>query len=148
VKKWTAGVDLFKKKYALLPINEDHHWYLVLITNLNSCIPKGHQSNQNRNNINTSEEPTEFKKSTIYVLDSLHGKHTKCIKNIIKYLRMEAKHKRDVDLESFINPVTEYPLVPRQKNYYDCGIYILHFAELFTLNPQKFIEALNVSIYK
>ncbi|KAG8720232.1 hypothetical protein FRC08_000797 [Ceratobasidium sp. 394] len=34
VKKWTRGVDLFKKKYIIVPINERFHWYLAII-----CFP-------------------------------------------------------------------------------------------------------------
>ncbi|KAJ3023664.1 hypothetical protein HKX48_001888 [Thoreauomyces humboldtii] len=33
VKKWTSKVDLFKKKYIFIPINENMHWYLALIYN-------------------------------------------------------------------------------------------------------------------
>ncbi|KAG8710565.1 hypothetical protein FRC08_016995 [Ceratobasidium sp. 394] len=34
VKRWTTGVDLFKKKYIVVPINERFHWYLAII-----CFP-------------------------------------------------------------------------------------------------------------
>ncbi|KAF7364961.1 ULP-PROTEASE domain-containing protein [Mycena venus] len=31
VRKWTAKFDLFDKKYIIVPINEDLHWYLAII---------------------------------------------------------------------------------------------------------------------
>ncbi|KAJ7784364.1 hypothetical protein B0H16DRAFT_295419 [Mycena metata] len=31
VKKWTAKFDLFNKKYIVVPINENLHWYLAII---------------------------------------------------------------------------------------------------------------------
>ncbi|KAI6129977.1 hypothetical protein EV401DRAFT_681080 [Pisolithus croceorrhizus] len=31
VRKWTAKVDLFSKKYIIVPINENLHWYLAII---------------------------------------------------------------------------------------------------------------------
>ncbi|KAG8936385.1 hypothetical protein FRC02_002609 [Tulasnella sp. 418] len=31
VKKWTAKVDIFQKKYIIVPINEQFHWYLAII---------------------------------------------------------------------------------------------------------------------
>ncbi|KAF9777986.1 hypothetical protein BJ322DRAFT_1114528 [Thelephora terrestris] len=31
VRKWTSKVDLFSKKYLLVPINEHLHWYLAII---------------------------------------------------------------------------------------------------------------------
>ncbi|KAG5654258.1 hypothetical protein H0H81_005501 [Sphagnurus paluster] len=31
VRKWTAKLDLFSKKYIIIPINEHLHWYLAII---------------------------------------------------------------------------------------------------------------------
>ncbi|KIK94059.1 hypothetical protein PAXRUDRAFT_828393 [Paxillus rubicundulus Ve08.2h10] len=31
VRKWTSKVDLFSKKYIIVPINENIHWYLAII---------------------------------------------------------------------------------------------------------------------
>ncbi|THH19095.1 hypothetical protein EW146_g2015 [Bondarzewia mesenterica] len=33
VRKWTSKVDLFQKKYLIVPINEHLHWYLAIICN-------------------------------------------------------------------------------------------------------------------
>ncbi|KAI5119191.1 hypothetical protein M0805_004446 [Coniferiporia weirii] len=33
LRKWTAKIDLFKKKYIIVPINENVHWYLAIICN-------------------------------------------------------------------------------------------------------------------
>lgn len=33
VKKWTKKVDVFKKKYLVIPINEKLHWYLAILVN-------------------------------------------------------------------------------------------------------------------
>ncbi|KAF9046438.1 hypothetical protein BJ165DRAFT_1163354 [Panaeolus papilionaceus] len=31
VKKWTSKLDIFQKKYIIVPINENMHWYLAII---------------------------------------------------------------------------------------------------------------------
>lgn len=31
VRKWTSKFDIFKKKYIIVPINENFHWYLAII---------------------------------------------------------------------------------------------------------------------
>ncbi|KAG6841694.1 hypothetical protein C0991_007964 [Blastosporella zonata] len=31
VRKWTSKIDIFSKKYIIIPINENLHWYLVII---------------------------------------------------------------------------------------------------------------------
>ncbi|KZT51423.1 cysteine proteinase [Calocera cornea HHB12733] len=36
VRKWTSKVDIFAKKYIIVPINEHLHWYLAII-----CNPQG-----------------------------------------------------------------------------------------------------------
>lgn len=33
VKKWTKKIDIFKKRYLVVPINEKMHWYLAVVTN-------------------------------------------------------------------------------------------------------------------
>ncbi|KAJ1982586.1 hypothetical protein H4R35_000212 [Dimargaris xerosporica] len=33
VKSWTSKVDIFKKRYIIIPIHERAHWYLALIVN-------------------------------------------------------------------------------------------------------------------
>ncbi len=41
VRKWTKkgnGVDLFEKKFIVVPINESLHWYVAVIVNLDKCV--------------------------------------------------------------------------------------------------------------
>ncbi|TCD69028.1 hypothetical protein EIP91_009091 [Steccherinum ochraceum] len=33
VRKWTSRIDIFSKKYLIVPINEHLHWYLAIICN-------------------------------------------------------------------------------------------------------------------
>ncbi|KAJ9476745.1 Ubiquitin-like-specific protease 2 [Pseudozyma hubeiensis] len=33
LRRWTAKEDLFSKKYIVIPVNENYHWYLALIVN-------------------------------------------------------------------------------------------------------------------
>ncbi|OCF37420.1 hypothetical protein I316_00541 [Kwoniella heveanensis BCC8398] len=33
VKKWTKGKNIFDKKFVVVPINENYHWYLAVIVN-------------------------------------------------------------------------------------------------------------------
>ncbi|THH27755.1 hypothetical protein EUX98_g6430 [Antrodiella citrinella] len=33
VRKWTSKIDIFHKKYLIVPINENLHWYLAIICN-------------------------------------------------------------------------------------------------------------------
>lgn len=38
MKKWTKSVDIFKKKYIIVPINESFHWYTAVIVNPSNIL--------------------------------------------------------------------------------------------------------------
>lgn len=40
VKKWTTRVDIFSKRFLVVPINESLHWYLAVVTNPFLAIPR------------------------------------------------------------------------------------------------------------
>ncbi|PKS10685.1 hypothetical protein jhhlp_002441 [Lomentospora prolificans] len=40
VKKWTAKIDLFSYDYIVVPVNENAHWYLLIICNPSKLLPE------------------------------------------------------------------------------------------------------------
>ncbi|KAJ1960986.1 hypothetical protein GGI12_003501 [Dipsacomyces acuminosporus] len=48
LKKWTANADLFSKKYIFVPINENIHWYLAIITNPDLLLSKNSESSDHK----------------------------------------------------------------------------------------------------
>ncbi|CAO3597888.1 unnamed protein product [Absidia cylindrospora] len=135
VRKWTSKIDLFSKKYAIFPINENWHWYLVLVCNLDKCIP-----NQTLADPPSTTDPLD--KPHIFVLDSLGGIQRNTVANINHYLVTEAQHRRHVDPSAFVQPRTHYANVPKQDNSCDCGVFLLHFVDQFLNSPQDFIRIL------
>lgn len=51
VKKWTSRVDLFKKKYLVVPINEHLHWYLAIVTNPFLAFPEEVRKEKQRKDV-------------------------------------------------------------------------------------------------
>lgn len=43
VSKWTKAVDLFKRDFVVVPVNENFHWYLAIICNLPYFLPDSEQ---------------------------------------------------------------------------------------------------------
>ncbi|KIW13578.1 hypothetical protein PV08_08767 [Exophiala spinifera] len=43
VSKWTKAVDLFKRDFVVVPVNENFHWYLAIICNLPYFLPESEQ---------------------------------------------------------------------------------------------------------
>ncbi|KAG9004608.1 hypothetical protein FRB90_010826 [Tulasnella sp. 427] len=44
VKKWTSKVDIFKKRFIIVPINENLHWYLAIVYNPGGSLSATMQS--------------------------------------------------------------------------------------------------------
>ncbi|KYQ91039.1 hypothetical protein DLAC_07940 [Tieghemostelium lacteum] len=125
IKKWTLGADIFQKDFVFVPINKESHWSLVII-----CFP-GHD----QDNASDSIRPC-----MIY-LDSLYKKPNSIVSHLRKYLTLEWKHKRSQHGERSFQDPKKFPIftghVPMQQNYSDCGIFLLHYIELFCKNPEK-----------
>ncbi|KAF9585203.1 hypothetical protein BGW38_003448 [Lunasporangiospora selenospora] len=210
IKSWTNKVDLFSKKYIIVPIHENLHWYLAIITNPGLLLREPDQSTTSSPSIGSSseaesklrpmngsaaaatgdtepatEEPensvsataTEFKdavadsafqsllhrekpaakssklsqtplidpesKPYIIVLDSLEGSHPNVFKSLRSYLQQELLHRKNVDLSITSKVIPgRYAKCPQQKNFCDCGLYLLHYAESFLQHPSQLLTVI------
>ncbi|KAL4352969.1 hypothetical protein GQ457_06G003230 [Hibiscus cannabinus] len=142
VHKWTRKVDIFRKDYIFIPVNYSLHWSLIVI-----CHPG---------------EVTKFKDDVtenflkvpcILHMDSIRGSH-RGLKNLFRsYLSEEWKrrHKEAAyDVSSKFLNLQFVPLeLPQQENSFDCGLFLLHYVELFLLqapinfSPFKITESSN-----
>ncbi|KAI8339850.1 hypothetical protein BC941DRAFT_418699 [Chlamydoabsidia padenii] len=136
VRKWTTKIDLFEKKYAIFPINEKWHWYLVLVCNIDKCIPTETHNGTSMNDVDLRDRPLMF------VLDSLGGNQRTSMVNLIRYLFKEAAARRNVKQADFIRPDIYISNVPKQDNTCDCGVFLLHFVDQFLNSPQEFVDIL------
>ncbi|KAJ3838081.1 hypothetical protein F5878DRAFT_562963 [Lentinula raphanica] len=80
----------------------------------------------------TDEQP----KTTIFTLDSLGSKHPRAVNILKQYLIAEAEDKKQLQNT---NPALGRTLsVPTQPNYCDCGVYLIHFAQVFVQRAEYF----------
>ncbi|KAJ6370339.1 hypothetical protein OIU76_028585 [Salix suchowensis] len=101
VCKWTRKLNIFEKDYIFIPVNYSLHWSLIVI-----CHPGE-------------------------VVHS-RGKDL-CDKVVISMKSGEKGIMRSVDdtLSKFLH-LRFVPLeLPQQGNLYDCGLFLLHYVELF-----------------
>jgi hypothetical protein len=144
VRKWTSKVDLFKKEYVFIPINENLHWYLALILNLPNYDPLKGQPN-----------PKDPKKEdpVIVIFDSLFLKHRKTFEQLEQFLLEEYKYRNPEKFEKTKAKETEeegdnddvfylpkltihtYAKVPGQDNFSDCGVYLLYYLKTILSSP-------------
>lgn len=108
IRRWTKNTDIFTKKYLFIPICRDSHWLLVIIKN--------------------------DKTTAIMILDSLNGTHGSLERTVKRYLQDEwaAKEKQQPTgiKKNLVVEEVHYPVVPKQTNDKDCGLYVMKcFAE-------------------
>jgi len=122
VSRWTQDVNIFEKDFVIVPINTYAHWYLAII-----CHPGEVTDDGSRDGL-----------TGIVVLDSLGGDHAHAVRHLKDYLTWERHHKvgggKGVPALNFrdVGVVRDaHPRVPQQTNFHDCGLFLLHYAELF-----------------
>ncbi|GMI74651.1 hypothetical protein HRI_001134200 [Hibiscus trionum] len=126
VRKWTRKVDIFEKDYIFIPVNYSLHWSLIVI-----CHP-GEVAN-----FRDDEAEKLHKVPCILHMNSIRGSH-RGLKNLFQsYLSEEWKERhRDVadDVSSnFLHLQFVQLELPQQGNSFDCGLFLLHYMELFLL---------------
>ncbi|KAG2591505.1 ubiquitin-like-specific protease 1D isoform X2 [Panicum virgatum] len=132
LRRWWRNVDIFKKAYIILPIHEMMHWSLIIV-----CMP-------------TKEGDSG---PVMLHMDSL-GLHNsqKLFDTVARYLEAEWRHLQkdssyDIPFSGMIwkrlsrNIKGEKVEVPRQRNEYDCGLFMLHYIDKFIQEaPKRFTK--------
>ncbi|KAL1550874.1 Ulp1 peptidase [Salvia divinorum] len=122
-RRWWKGVNIFEKAYIFLPIHENRHWSLVIISIPNKEDGLG---------------------PIILHLDSLRLHSSKSIfSNVKSFLVEEWKFLQKEEVlpelpiaENIWNRLSrrieeQVIEVPQQQNEYDCGLFVLFFMERF-----------------
>lgn len=81
-------------------------------------------------------------RTRIFILDSLGNRHPQAMKQLNKWLELEAMDKKK--LESVTPAIAKMVPVPVQPNYCDCGLYILHFSKTFMSDPIYFCQTVMI----
>ncbi|XP_058239831.1 sentrin-specific protease 3a isoform X3 [Hemibagrus wyckioides] len=125
VKRWTKNVDIFQKKFLLIPIHLEVHWSLVCVN-----VPQ----------------------RIITYFDSQRTLNRRCPKHIWKYLQAEAMKREQ---REFYTGWTGFfkMNVARQNNDSDCGAFVLQFCKCLALEKpfaftQQDMPKLRRLIYK
>ena len=84
-------------------------------------------------------DPKEFR---IITLDSLGNSHTATCSNLKDYLVLEIKDKKNVEIPRPGAVGTTAKGIPNQNNYYDCGLFLLSYIEMFLEDPDEFASGL------
>jgi Ulp1 family protease len=121
VQSWTRSIDLFSKAFWLIPVAQNDHWVLIIITHPQNAF--------------TGRRP----QPKILFCDSLDMKMFNPRRNLERYMRNEwvARGNPDMDIDVPIH----WLRLPLQDNSWDCGVFLLYYAEKFIGQPERFENA-------
>ncbi|XP_016137230.1 sentrin-specific protease 3-like [Sinocyclocheilus grahami] len=105
VKRWTKNVDIFQKKFLLIPIHLEVHWSLVCVN-----VPQ----------------------RSITYFDSQRTLNRRCPKHIAKYLQGEAIKREQKAFYTGWKGFFKMN-VARQNNDSDCGAFVLQYSKCLAL---------------
>ena len=147
VERWTRGVDVFAKKFLLVPVVEDLHWSLAIVCHPGELARRA-IAGHTYPTVDSADHEDGPARPCVIHMDS-RGSSLHSARKIEKYLRcfleMEWR-KRHSDEEPFtlwegpgagrarINPADlplASPKVPQQTNPCDSGLYALRYAQEF-----------------
>ena len=148
VSKWTKNVDLFTKDFILVPIHDHAHWFLAII-----CYPcmagkdpiivdediSVLDSTDTSKHSQRKRRPRIEKKACILIFDSLNIQRNTVTTNLRFYLQAEwnARHPSDTSYKCSEGQllVGHHPKLPVQPNSWDCGLFLMQYAESFLSAP-------------
>ncbi|KAI5289940.1 hypothetical protein KEM54_002841 [Ascosphaera aggregata] len=84
----------------------------------------------------------ELGEPMIITCDSLGCPRSPIIKALKEYLVAEAKSKRNAEINKDMISGMTAKEIPLQRNYSDCGLYLLAYLERFSQNPDEFVSKL------
>jgi Ulp1 family protease len=106
--------------------NEDYHWHLALICNLPNFIKE------------------DTYRPTIVIMDPKKGEdRSSAILNLKDYLLKEAFTKMEILIKENDFECIHANTTPRQRNDYDCGVFVCCYAQKLSQNPQIFLNKLS-----
>lgn len=118
VKKWFTKSKIFSKQYWLIPIAQNDHWVLLVIMYpLHAFTKKSPQS-------------------AMLLFDSLDCNALDPKQQMEKFMQKEWRNLGKIPLKIDI-PLYLLKL-PLQNNQWDCGLFVLEYAERFIKNPKVF----------
>ncbi|XP_034403339.1 sentrin-specific protease 7-like isoform X4 [Cyclopterus lumpus] len=159
VKTWTRHVDIFTKDFLFVPVNQEAHWFLVVICfpgleevqyqefqslTGGATLPAGKPSSLSLRSQQLPEctqrswqRDTVLKRPCVLVMDSLKLSYHENICRLLRdYLQVEWEvHRGTPRLFTADSVRSSSCRVPQQDNSSDCGLYLLQYAESFLQNP-------------
>ena len=148
VERWTRGVDVFAKRFLLVPVLDQQHWSLAIVCHPGELAKRAIARERRELDVGATEDEDEDEdcpaRPCVIHMDSLRMHSAKKIEKWLRcFLEMEWR-KRHSDEEPFTlrertaraggppaDLLLAMPKVPQQTNSCDCGVYTLRYGQEF-----------------
>uniref|UniRef100_A0AAR2L2V9 Ubiquitin-like protease family profile domain-containing protein n=1 Tax=Pygocentrus nattereri TaxID=42514 RepID=A0AAR2L2V9_PYGNA len=143
VKTWTRHVDIFSKDYLFIPVNQEAHWYLVVICFPGLLEPESVPWKRPASvvTLSTTESPSrpsgQGRPPSTGQRQTGRSTDVKFIcAPLLRYLQVEWEVRRGSPRVFNDDSIKgSHCKVPLQDNSSDCGLYLLQYVESFLQNP-------------
>lgn len=130
VLRWTKGVEIFKKQFLLVPVHDHAHWLIAVV-----CFPGGDIEGQppvpQEFGSSQDQMAMAFEDVRILFFDSLSTSTTTAARRIRQFLDEIWKKEHPETPRSFSAVSAVSVDVPQQDNSWDCGVFVMQYAEEF-----------------
>ena len=146
VERWTHNVDIFAKRFLLVPVLEAQHWSLAIVCHPGELAKRAIARERRELDVGATEDEDEGEdypvRPCVIHMDSLRMHSAKKIEKWLRcFLEMEWR-KRHAGEEPFTlrerrasgppaDLLVATPKVPKQTNSCDCGVYTLRYGQEF-----------------
>ena len=148
VECWTRGVDVFAKRFLLVPVLDQQHWSLAIVCHPGELAKRAIARERRELDVGATEDEDEGEdypvRPCVIHMDSNRQHSAKKIEKFLRcFLEMEWR-KRHADEPPFTcrertkspggppaDLLLAMPKVPQQTNSCDCGVYTLRYGQEF-----------------
>lgn len=139
VTRWDRQVKVFEKDFLVIPVCDQHHWFLLVVAFAYNVPVDGDEPLVVKETARDGSK--SYNESAILIFDSMSYNYLNSLTLPIREIFLkhrwqierpneEQRNFRDPNLMRSISAK-----VPRQRNIYDCGVHLLHYFERFLANP-------------
>ena len=148
VERWTRNVDIFAKRFLLVPVLDQQHWSLAIVCHPGELAKRALARERRELDVGATEDEDEGEdcpvRPCVIHMDSNRQHSARKIEKWLRcFLEMEWR-KRHSDEEPFTlrertaraggppaDLLLAMPKVPQQTNSCDCGVYTLRYGQEF-----------------
>lgn len=148
--RWLDDVDIFQKHFLIFPVCSGDHWFAIVVCYPLAVKPFSESYDELDSSFNSDQRSIigDGHIPGVIVMDSL-GQNLHSLSAAMRvrdFLDFNWRSRlREVKRFSYQDMSEYYPRLPRQRNTYDCGLYMLMYIRCFLEQPDEFYRLVRLA---